>query len=103
MIVSCVLMKIERAFVAVCGVGVLLSTTWAVKLNGPAAVGVPVMAPVAAFSDRPVGSKPAEMENVYGVVPLMAAKDCEYGEFATPLDKDVVVIVSAGLIQIERA
>ena len=40
------------------------STTWAVKLNGPATVGVPPMAPVAGFRVNPVGSAPAMIENV---------------------------------------
>jgi hypothetical protein len=50
----------------------LESTTWAVKVNDPAAVGVPVMAPVETFSVRPVGSEPAVMENVYGGTPPVA-------------------------------
>ena len=45
------------------------STTWAVKVNVPAAVGVPVMAPVEGFSVKPVGSEPLVMENVYGGTP----------------------------------
>ena len=42
------------------------SVTWMEKV--PAAVGVPVTAPVAVFSVRPAGSVPT-IENVYGVVP----------------------------------
>ena len=38
-----------------------LSITSAVKLNVPAIVGIPVIAPVAAFSVRPGGSEPAEI------------------------------------------
>ena len=45
------------------------STTWAVKLNVPDVVGVPVIAPVDAFSVRPAGNEPLVMENVYGGVP----------------------------------
>ena len=40
------------------------STTWAVKLNVPAVVGVPVMAPVDVLSDRPAGRAPLMMEKV---------------------------------------
>ena len=42
------------------------SVTW--MENEPAAVGVPVTAPVAVFSVNPAGSVPT-IENVYGVVP----------------------------------
>ena len=38
------------------------STTWMVKLNVPAAVGVPVRLPVA-FSVRPVGAAPVETDH----------------------------------------
>ena len=38
------------------------SCTWAVKGNGPATVGVPVMAPVEKFNIKPVGSTPESME-----------------------------------------
>jgi hypothetical protein len=40
------------------------STTWAVNVTGPDAVGVPVIAPVAEFSVNPAGSEPAVIENV---------------------------------------
>jgi len=50
------------------------STTCAVKLNVPAVVGVPVMAPVELFSVKPAGSDPLVMENVYGGVPPPATR-----------------------------
>jgi len=37
------------------------------------AVGVPVIAPVDAFSDRPAGSVPEVRDHVYGDVPPVAA------------------------------
>jgi hypothetical protein len=40
------------------------STTWAVKLNEPAVVGVPVIAPVVEFSVNPGGNDPLVIENV---------------------------------------
>jgi hypothetical protein len=40
------------------------STTLAVKLNGPAVVGVPVMAPVLVFRFRTGGKPPEVIENV---------------------------------------
>ena len=41
-----------------------LSTTMAVKLKEPEVVGVPVMAPVDVFKDRPGGKVPELMEKV---------------------------------------
>ena len=46
-----------------------LSVAVIVKLNVPAADGVPVIAPLDAFSDSPVGNAPAVTANVYGAVP----------------------------------
>jgi len=57
------------------------STAFTVKLKLPAAVGVPVMPPVLAFSESPAGRVPAEMEYVYGDVPPVAVADWPY---ATP-------------------
>src|SRR5208337_84459 len=48
------------------------STTWAVKLNVPTVVGVPVIAPVDELSESPGGSAPLMIENVYGAVPPAA-------------------------------
>ena len=45
------------------------SVTLTVKENGPAEVGVPVMAPVVVLSVRPAGSAPVAMAKVYGAVP----------------------------------
>ena len=50
------------------------STTLAVKLKVPAVVGVPVRAPVEVLSVTPVGSEPAEIENVYGLRPPVAIR-----------------------------
>ena len=47
----------------------LASTALIVKLKVPDEVGVPVIAPVAGLSDSPLGSAPAETENVYGATP----------------------------------
>lgn len=48
------------------------STTCPVKFNVPAVVGVPVIAPVAPFRNKPSGRLPEEIENVYGGVPPVA-------------------------------
>ena len=53
-------------------VALAASTTWMVKLNFPAAVGVPVRLP-AALRVRPVGSAPVETDQVNGAVPPVAA------------------------------
>ena len=45
------------------------SWTPRVKLKVPAAVGVPVIAPVVVFRFRPAGRDPAATENVYGAIP----------------------------------
>ncbi len=62
----------ERALVAVCAVGVVLSVALTVKLNVPAAVGVPEI--VLPLRVNPVGSEPAEIDQAYGEVPPLAAK-----------------------------
>ena len=48
------------------------STTWAVKFKLPASCGTPEMRPVVKSSDRPAGSEPEVMENVYGGTPPLA-------------------------------
>ena len=58
--------------VAVCAVGVVESVTFAVKLNEPAAVGVPETTPVVALRLNPAGSAPELMLQLYGVVPPVA-------------------------------
>jgi len=45
------------------------SVTLTVKENGPALVGVPVIAPVVVLSVRPPGNDPEAIANVYGAVP----------------------------------
>ena len=61
---------------AVCeSAGLLESVT--LKVSGvpvTVAVDVPVSAPVDAFRDRPVGSVPLVMDQVYGVLPPIAAR-----------------------------
>jgi hypothetical protein len=46
-----------------------LSVTFAVKLDVPVAVGVPVIAPVAAVRLKPPGRLPADIDQVMGAVP----------------------------------
>ena len=44
-----------------------------VKLNVPAVVGVPIIAPVDAFKLKPVGNEPLLIDQVIGVVPVAAS------------------------------
>jgi hypothetical protein len=64
--------------VAVCAVGVVASITLTVKLNTPEAVGVPEIVPLPALKLTPVGSDPALIDHVYGVVPPLAERVVEY-------------------------
>ena len=48
-----------------------------VKLAAPPAVGVPVIAPVVALSERPSGNDPAETVKLYGAVPPLPVTVCE--------------------------
>ena len=51
--------------VTVCG-GVAESFAWIVKMKSPSAVGVPVIAPVDAFTAVPVGREPDITDQVTG-------------------------------------
>jgi hypothetical protein len=53
------------------------SVTLAVKVKLPVAVGVPVSAPPV-VNVNPAGSAPEETVHVYGSVPPLANKVCEY-------------------------
>jgi len=59
---------------ALAAVARAVSVTVAVKLAGPAAVGVPEMTPVAAASDNPAGRAPAVIVHEKGLVPPVAVK-----------------------------
>ena len=67
------LIVIERLAVCDC-TGEDESVTLTVKLEEPAAVGVPAIAPVDAFRLSPAGSVPDKMFQVYGVLPPVAAR-----------------------------
>ena len=58
--VSAGLIVMDRSCVAV----PIPSAIWAVKLDVPAVVGVPTITPVAALSDSPPGSEPADIDQV---------------------------------------
>jgi hypothetical protein len=76
--------------------GLLESVT--LKVSGvpvTAAVGVPPSAPVDAFRDSPAGSVPLVMDQVYGVVPPIAARVVLYAEPTCPFGSEEVVITRA--------
>ena len=52
------------------------SVTWAVKVNVPLALGVPVMLPFV-FSVRPPGSEPLVLDQEYGGAPPFALSVAE--------------------------
>jgi len=58
--VSAGLIVIDRSWVA----AVIPAATRAVKLDVPAMVGVPEIMPVAALSDSPAGSEPADIDQM---------------------------------------
>jgi len=55
-----------------------LSVTRNVKLDVPEPVGVPPIAPLEAFKDKPSGNVPTETSHEYGVVPPVAIAVVEY-------------------------
>ena len=63
-----------------------------VKLDVPAVVGVPVIAPVVPFKFKPVGRLPLAIAHVIGVVPV-ALSVWLYALFAVPSGSEAVVIV----------
>jgi hypothetical protein len=67
------LMVMLSAFVALF-TGELESVTWTMKLLLPFVVGVPVIVPALAFSDKPACRLPVLIDQIYGVVPPVAAR-----------------------------
>ena len=72
----------------------LESVTVSVTVVEPAAVGVPVMAPVLELMERLAGSPVAD--HVYGVAPPVAATLAEYGLPATPTGRGDAVVIETG-------
>jgi hypothetical protein len=72
-----------------------------VKFDVAAVVGVPVIAPVAAFSESPVGKLPAETLNVYEPLPPLALTVCEYATPTVPLGKVAGFTATPALIVTE--
>src|SRR5664279_6094010 len=65
-----------KALLAICW-GLPVSLTRAVKVNVPALVGAPVIAPLTVLSDTPPGRDPLAIDQAYGVVPPVAKRAAE--------------------------
>ena len=59
------------------------------------AVGVPLIRPVDEFNVKPLGNVPEVSVHVYGAVPPVAAKACEYGDPTCPFASAVVLMLTA--------
>ena len=81
------------------------SFTCAVMVKVALAVGVPLSAPVAAFSVTPAGNAPEVIDHVYGVMPPVAASVAAYATPTCPFGKDGVVIVTvlAAILKVKLA
>ena len=75
--------------------GVAESVTFTVKLVLPETVGVPEIIPVDPARVSPAGRDPVEIDQLYGVVPPVAARVAEYATPTDPFGRVVVVIVTA--------
>src|SRR5262245_45129128 len=82
-----------NGFEAVCGV-LLESVAVTVKVEGPAAVGAPEMAPVAASSDRPAGSDPLVTAHEMGARPPAEVRVLEYARATSPSGSGDAVVMA---------
>jgi hypothetical protein len=76
-----------------------LSVTWTVKVEVPAAAGVPAMAPDEGFSESGAGKAPppGTIDQVYGGVPPTAWSVCEYATPTVALGRDGAVVMVSPL------
>ena len=72
-----------------------VSATRIINIEDPGAVGVPLICP-AGLSDKPAGSVPEAIDQVYGGIPPLACKLCEYGVPTVPFGKFAVTIFKGG-------
>lgn len=91
---------IESAFVTTVDAA---SVTRTVKLDEPATDGKPVIAPVPVSSERPAGSDPTLMAQVYGAVPPAAASVWLYAVLTVPPASDAVEIESGVITVMDRS
>ena len=78
-----------------------LSTTFTVKFAVPALDGVPLI--WAADKINPWGSEPPDIDHVYGAVPPLTCRVCEYATPTCPPGNVLVVIARAGDTTILKA
>jgi hypothetical protein len=102
--VGAAVIVMESAWSSVSGVP-WESVTLTVKLDVPVAEGVPEIVPVELPRDNPAGSEPLITDQLYGVMPPVAARVWLYAAPSTPFGTLVVVITrsAGGLITIESA
>jgi hypothetical protein len=86
----------DRLALLVAGVGLVESVSVTTTVLVPAAVGVPLIAPVEALSVKP-GGRPVAPQ-WYGALPPDPASVAAYAEFTAPFGSEVVPIASAGAI-----
>jgi len=90
------LMVMLNAFVLVSG-GLPESVTFTVKLEVPAVVGVPVIAPVLALRLNPAGKAPLVILHVNGETPPLSCSAALYAVPTVPLASDDKVTDGAGV------
>jgi hypothetical protein len=73
---------------------VALSVTFTVKFDVPAVVGGPEIVLPDRFN--PAGSVPLDTDHVYGGVPPVALRPCEYATPTVPAGNDDVVMLNGG-------
>jgi hypothetical protein len=79
----------------------MLSVAFAVKLNVPDAVGVPLIWPFAGLRLKPVGSEPLKIDHVYGgdPVPPVALNVCVgYVALTSPFGREAAATTGAALM-----
>ena len=81
---------IERSAVDDCNA---LSVALTVKLDVPAAVGVPLIIPLLGFIDKPAGRAPPDTVQVKDVPIVVTVETAaEYGDWTSPMGSVVVVM-----------
>jgi hypothetical protein len=77
LIINCALIVMDSGPLVLTCAGLEESVAVTVKLYDPGTVGVPLIAPVAPFSVKPVGSPPEARLHVTAPLPPVACSVCE--------------------------
>jgi hypothetical protein len=91
---------IVRVAVAVCAGEPESVALKPIGVRFAAAVGVPLICPVAACKTKPAGRVPETTCQEYEPVPPVAANVCVYGEPTAPVASEVVVMESVGGVMV---